>query len=320
MSLGPSQTTSDNKTTTPWAPQAAALQTAFTGANDALGQSQQAKAPTDFTAQFTPDQLSTFKSMLGYANGSQTPAQTAAAAGTNMANGTSATTGALNGLSSFNPGATNNTQSLIDSANQYVKGQNIPAQVQQAMQQANETARDVTLPQISQNAQMSGNTNSSRTGIAEGLVQRGLAENAQNMTGALTSQAYTNGLNLANTQANQNNSATLSALTNAGTIGNASTNTGVNAGTSAINDQSGLFNMAASAGKGEQDANQANLTNQQQQYQSQLSSPFAALQQYMGIVGSNNWGSNSSGTSTTQSNPGALQMLGGLLGTAGALF
>jgi hypothetical protein len=320
MSLGPSQTSSDNKTTTPWAPQAAALQTAFTGANDALGQSQQAQAPTDFTAQFTPDQLSTFKSMLGYANGNQTPAQTAAAAGTNMANGTSATTGALNGLSSFNPGDTNNTQSLIDSANQYVKGQNIPAQVQQAMQQATETARDVTLPQISQNAQMSGNTNSSRTGIAEGLVQRGLAENAQNMTGALTSQAYTNGLNLANTQANQNNSATLSALTNAGTIGNASTNTGVNAGTSAINDQSGLFNMAASAGKGEQDANQANLTNQQQQYQSQLSSPFAALQQYMGIVGSNNWGSNSSGTSTTQSNPGALQMLGGLLGTAGALF
>jgi hypothetical protein len=68
------------------------------GAGTALGQAQTAQAPTDFTAQFTPDQLSTFKSMLGYANGNQTPAQTAAAAATNMANGTSATTGALNGL------------------------------------------------------------------------------------------------------------------------------------------------------------------------------------------------------------------------------
>jgi hypothetical protein len=237
-----------------------------------------------------------------------------------MANGTNATSGALSGLSTYNPSATNNPQALTDAAQKYVEGQNIPAQVAQATQSANEMARDVTLPQISQNAAINGNTNSSRTGIAEGLVQRGLAENAQNMTGALSSQAYTNGLNLAETQANQNNTNSLSALTSAGTLGNAATNSGVNAGTSAINDQSGLYNIAASAGKGEQDANQANLTNQQQQYQSQLQSPFAALQQYMGIVGSNNWGSNSTGTQTTTTNPSALSTVGGLLGVAGALF
>jgi hypothetical protein len=69
-----------------------------------------------------------------------------------MANGTSATSGALNGLAPSTLSAANNTQSLIDSANKYVQGQNIPAQVAQATQQANETARDVTLPQISQNA------------------------------------------------------------------------------------------------------------------------------------------------------------------------
>jgi hypothetical protein len=315
-----SQTQDSTKNTTPWGPQAAALETAFNGANTALGQAQNAKAPTDFTAQFTPDQLATFKSMLGYANGNQTPGQTAATAGTNMSAGTDATSGALSGLAGFNPSAANNTQAITDAANKYVQGQNIPAQVAQATQQANETARDVTLPQISQNAAINGNTNSSRTGIAEGLVQRGLAENAQNMTGALSSQAYTNGLNLAETQANQNNGAALSALTNQGTIGNAATNTGVNAGTSSINQQSGLYNIANAGGTGEQSAAQANLTNQQQQYMSQLSSPFAALQQYMGIVGSNNWGSNSTGTQTTTTTPSALSTIGGLMGVAGALF
>ncbi|WP_316235068.1 MULTISPECIES: hypothetical protein [unclassified Bradyrhizobium] len=320
MGMGASQTTDENKTTTPWAPQAAALETAFNGANGALAQASTAKAPTDFTAQFTPDQLATFKSMLGYANGNPLPGQTANAATTNMANGTSATSGALTGLQNYNPSASNNVDAITAAANKYVQGQNIPAQVAQATQQANETARDVTLPQISQNAAINGNTNSSRTGIAEGLVQRGLAENAQNMTGALTSQAYANGLNLAENQANQNNGAALTALTNQGTLGNAATNSGVSAGTSSINNQTGLYNIAASAGKGEQDANQANLTNQQQQYQSAVSSPFDALRQYMGIVGSNNWGSNSTGTSTQTSTPSAFQVIGGLLGTAGALF
>jgi hypothetical protein len=49
------------------------------------------------------------------------------------------------------------------------------------MQGATETARDVTMPGIEQNAAMTGNTNSTRTGIADGLVQRGLAEQSANL-------------------------------------------------------------------------------------------------------------------------------------------
>jgi hypothetical protein len=66
------QETSKNENTTPWAPQAAALTDAFGKAQTAYGTASQAKAPTDFVAQFTPDQLNIFKSMMGYGTGTST--------------------------------------------------------------------------------------------------------------------------------------------------------------------------------------------------------------------------------------------------------
>jgi len=75
--------------------------------------------------------------------------------------------------------------------------------------------------------------------------------------------------------------------------------------------------MGENAGQGEQAAQQANLTNQQQQYQSGFSDPFDALRQYMGIIGTQNWGSNSTGSSTTQTSPSAWSVIGGLLGGLG---
>lgn len=310
------QETSKNENTTPWAPQAAALTDAFGKAQTAYGQASQAKAPTDFVAQFTPDQLNVFRSMLGYGSGQSTAGTTATGNALQQA-GTNATQGALTGLSNYDPTKLNNTQAISDAAKSYADNQNIGAQTKAAMQQATETARDVTLPQINQNAALTGNSNSSRTGIAEGLVQRSLAENAQNTYNSLYGQAYGNGLNLASSNANANNANSLGALTGAAGAGTSAANTGVNASSSAINDQGNLFNLAGQGASGQQQANQANLDNQQAQFQSQTSSPYAALQQLMGIIGSNNWGSNSTGTSTTTKNPSAFETIGGLLG-AGA--
>lgn len=299
-----------------FAPQVSDLTTAFNDANGALGQAQGATAPTNFTAQFTPDQLSTFGSMLNFSNGTSTAPQTAAG-NTNISSGTGATTGALTGLEGFNPSATNNTSSLINSANQFVQGQNIPAEVQQAMLPSEQAANQVTLPGITQNADATGNADSSRTGLAQGMVEQGLAENAQNLDGSLTSNAFSNGLNLAENQAQSNNNNTLAALTNQGQLGNTTTNTGDSLASNAINNQGALFNIGEAAGSGEQAANQANLTNQEQQFQAQTSDPFAALDNYFGIVGSQNFGTNTTGTQTTT--PSALSVIGGLLGGAGSL-
>jgi hypothetical protein len=315
--MGSSQETSKNENTTPWAPQAAALTDAFGKAQSAYGQASQAKAPTDFVAQFTPDQLKTFQSMLGYGSGTST-AGTSATGNALQTAGTTATQGALSGLAGYDPTKLNNTGSLVDAANQYVNGQNIDGQVNDAMLNARQTARDVTLPQIDQNAAITGNSNSSRTGIANGLVERGLAEQSANLGATLRNSAFQNGLQIASSNANANNANSLGALSSAAGAGTTAANSGVNASGAAINDQGNLYNLATAGATGQQQAQQANLDNQNAQFQSQTQSPYAALQGLMGIIGSNNWGSSTSGTSTTTKTPGAFDVLGGLLGTAGS--
>lgn len=314
------QTTNSQSSTAPWAPQDAALTDAFQKAQSAYNTSSQATAPTDFTAQFTPDQLATFQSMLGYANDNTSPGTTSATGGALQTAGTNATQGALSGLASYDPTKLNNTQAISDAAKQYADNQNIGAQTDAAMQQAREQVRDVTLPGISQNATLTGNTNSSRTGIAEGLVDRSLAENTANTYNSLYGKAYGNGLSIASNNANANNTDTLGALSSAAGQGTNAANSGVNASTSGINQQTGLFNLANAAGTGEQAANQADLTNQNQQYQSGVSSPYASLQQLMSIIGTQNWGANSTGTKTTKTDPSVLSTIAGLMGTVGSFL
>lgn len=321
MSTSTTKDTSTTGSTQPgFAPQVGALTTAFNGAQNAYGTASQAVAPTDFTAQMNPAQLAAFQQMVQQGGNLSTP-NTQAATGTALQGaGTAGVTGALSGLSSYNPSATNNTQSQVDAANKYVAGQNIPAQVAAAMQGATQQARDVTMPGIEQNAAGTGNTNSSRTGIADGLVQRGLAEQSANLNGSLSGTAFANGLNLAQTTANNNNQQGLGALTTAGNIGNTAANTGVNAGNASVANQGALSGEAAAGGAGLTAAQQANLTNQGQQFASQTQSPYAALQGLMGIAGTNNWGQNTTGTNNTTSTPSAWDTISGLMSSGGSLL
>jgi hypothetical protein len=319
MSTSSEKDTKTAQTTDPWAPQAGALTTAFGNAQNAYGQASQAVAPTDFTAQMSPQQLAAFQQMIQQGGNLSTPNGQAATGTALQGAGTSGVTGALSGLNGYNPSASNNPQSLIDSANQFVAGQNIPDQVKNAMLGASQTARDVTMPGIEQNAAIGGNTNSTRTGIADGLVQRGLAEQSNSLNGALTGQAFNQGLSLAQQQAQNNNVNALGALASQGSIGNTAAGTGVNAGTAATANQGALSSENAEGGAGLTAAQQANLTNQQQQYQAKTQDPYAALQGLMGIIGTNNWGSNSTGTSNTTSTPSAWDTISGLMSSGGGL-
>lgn len=303
--------------TTPWGPQAGALTSAFDKAQTAFGQASQSTAPTDFVAQFTPEQLGTFRNALAYANSSPIPGQTAATGGALSSAGAGAATAGLGGLTSFDPTAANNPAALISAANQYVAGQDINAQVNNSMLNARQTARDVTLPGIEQNAAISGNTNSSRTGIAEGLVQRGLAQQSNDLGASLRSQAFKDGLALASSNANSNNTSQLGALSAAAGMGTNAATAGVNANTASIANQNSLFGMANDAGTGLQGAQQAYLDNLLKRYQAGTSSPYDALNGLMGIIGTNNWGSNMTGKETKEETPSTLATIGGLLGFAG---
>ena len=320
--MGSSQTTQQQSSTTPWAPQAAALQTGFDAAGNALKQSQAAAAngaPKDYTAKFDPALIGQFQSMINYANNNNTGALSNA--GNNAAtSGANASSAALTQLLGYDPTKLNNPQSLVDQANSYVAGQNIPAQVAAAMQNATETARDVALPGIAQNAAISGNASSSRRGVAEGLVQRGLAEQSANLENSLTGQAFGQGLSLASSNANANNQAALAAATGAANAGTGALSAGTNAISNAIEGQGSLFGIGSNAGQGLTAAQQATLDNQLQQYQAGVNNPYAPLMPYMQLVGSQMYGSNSTGTSTVKNDPGALGIIGGLLGGAGSLM
>lgn len=319
--MGSQTTQTENKSTTPWGPQGAALQKGFDAAGNALTQSQAAAAngaPTNYTAQFDPALIGQFNNMLGYANNTNTGALNNA--GNNAAtSGSNASSAALSKLLGYDPTAQNNPSSLISQANQYVSGQNIPAQVKAAMQGATETARDVTMPGIAQNAALSGNSDSSRRGIAEGLVQRGLAEQSANLENSLQGQAFGQGLSLASSNANANNQAALTAAAQAANAGNTALYAGSGAVGGSINGQGTLFGIGSNAGQGLTAAEQANLTNQNQQYQAGINNPYAALMPYMKLVGSQLYGTNSTGTTTSQNDPGVGGILGGLLGGAGSL-
>lgn len=165
--MGSSQQTQQQSSTTPWAPQGAALQTGFDAAGKALTQSQaaSANAPTNYTAQFDPALIGQFNNMLGYANSNNTNGLNNAG-NTSATNGSNASSAALSQLLGYNPNTANNPQTLIDQANQYVAGQNIPDQVKAAMQSGVETAATLRFRAFSRTRQ------SAATLIARATVSR----------------------------------------------------------------------------------------------------------------------------------------------------
>jgi hypothetical protein len=310
----------------PWAPAQGALTAAINPLQGALSQSQSNNAatiPSNFTAGLTPQQIQQFQQMIGYGGNLSTPSFETNT-GTGLAGtGVGATNSAVSGLQGYNPFTATNPQSIVNAANQYVSGQNIPAEVQNAMQQANETARDITLPGIDSAAAGTGNTNSSRTGIASGIVQRGLAEQAGNLSGSLQSQAFGQGITNALNAATANNGLTLSGLGALGNVGANATGQGLGATSNAISDASNLFNIGGVGGAGLQTGNQLGLTNQLQQNQFGTQNPFASLSNYLPLIESlgqlgQQGVSNTQGTTTTT--PSALSMIGGILGAGGSLL
>lgn len=315
---GSSQTTqqSQSSQTSPWAPQANEIQKAFGYADTAYNKASQAQAPTDFTAQFTPDQLSTFQKMLGYSNSSSIPSQNAATGSALSSAGTGATAGALSNLAAWDPSRI--TEQNIADATATANSPYITDAVNAAMRDARQQVRDVTLPGIEASAAGSGNINSTRTGVAEGIVNRGLAQQTADTSATMRQNAFTDALN----RSSSNIGNYLSGQLGTANAGTNAANAGVNASSGSIGDQTNLFNLANAGGAGQMASDQANLTNQQQQYQSKITSPFDALNQYMQIIGGQQWGSSTTGTgtSTTESTPSIWSVLGGLMSAGGSLL
>jgi hypothetical protein len=162
--MGSSQTQQKSETAQPLAAQMPYLSQAWQSASNAMGQANNAPAPSGFTAQMTPEQLNTFRQMVGY--NSAAPG-TQANVGANLTGmGTGGMSAAFNSLNNFKQ--TGDVNSTIADATQYANNPAISGMVQAAMRDATQTAHDVTLPGIEQNAAMTGNTNSKPHGNRTG--------------------------------------------------------------------------------------------------------------------------------------------------------
>src|SRR5262249_20499416 len=131
------QQTQSATNTQPWSTQIPYLTQAFQGASSALGNAQRnGVAPTGFVAGMTPQQMALFGAMTGYGTNNPIPGQEAGL-GTNLTDmGMGATSGALGGLSAFNPANFYNMGSAIAGGNAYAAGLDIPGQVAAAMRDA----------------------------------------------------------------------------------------------------------------------------------------------------------------------------------------
>lgn len=307
-----SGTTNTQTTSTPT--QIAQYKAGFAADTGALSQANQNTAalgtPAGFTAQMTPQQLQAYQSVYGNANGN-TSGQTAQNAGALSANaGAGGVAGALSGYANFNP----NMQGLIDAGNKYAAGQDITGQTKAAMFDANQNARDVTLPGIDANAAGTGNINSSRTGVADGMVQRGLAQQAAGISANLRAGAFNTGAGLQGDLNNQR----IAALGGQGSVGNNAVYSGAGALSSGVNTQGNVDNQLLTGAGGNQANQQLGYNNANQAYSFAQNSPFGALGNYMQNLNYNAGGSGTSNSQTT-STPSFMQTAGSLLGAAGSI-
>jgi hypothetical protein len=306
-SVSKTETGTSDSTSKPLGWQSDQLKNAFLQANSAFGQAQGAPKPTSFTAQFGPEQMAIFNKMMGYGQGN--------AGGALSEGGSASAVGGFAGLNDFAPRG--GTDYNIAAATAYANNPAIDGMVTAAMRDSTRQVNEQMLPGIGRDAASTGNVNSNRRAISEGIVQRGLADKTADVSSNLRGAAYQDGLKLAQTEADANNDATLKALLGRIAGGTNATVGGQNA----LLDQ---FKLAGLGIAGQQDAKQAPLNEAQAQYQFGVDNPFAALNNYYNIIGNKNWGSKTqgttTGTSTATTTPSVMDSIGKVAGVAGSIF
>lgn len=280
------------------------LDTAFQGATDAYNASKGTPwYQGDLYAGMSDEAKKALQASTGYASSAGLgAANQMSSIGSNLA---SYATQAGGMIDKYLQGSS--ADAITASAKKYANNPYLQEQIDAAAGDVTRNLTENLLPGVDRSASSAGNINSSRAGIASGIAQRGAAEEIAQIGANLRSQAYTQGLSLAKDEAN----ASLQAANAYGTLGQQ----GINA-----------LSAGTQAGYGAYDRINAANTLEQQDRQGQLDADFAAwqgndtrafdqLNNYMGIVGANQWGQSGTSTSKTKEKSSG-SILGQVLGAA----
>ena len=206
------------------------------------------------------------------------------------------------------------TGDAITQASRFAQGMKDAGLVNSLMRPDVRAASESIIPNMYRQNAMTGNINSDRAALAQGVVERGLAEKEADINAGL----YSTGLGLAQNNQAQQLDALAKAAASYGTLtgqGADISNMGFNNSSAAIGNALDFQNLDL------QDRQQA-LTNAFEKQQYAENRPYDLLNRYYGLVGSQNWGQQGTQTtnSTTTSTPGAASIIGGVLGGLGSLF
>lgn len=298
-------------TSTPWGPQGQQLQNVF---GDAQGIYDSQKGTPfyqgDLYAGMDPLTDQGIQANASYATGA------GADAASNVLNSGQSLLGAgQQGLSAYNAlygaATTDPTQSNITSAGQYADNPYMSGMIDAASRDVTRNLYENQIPGLNEAATGSGNMNSSRAGVAQGIMERGAADRIGDISAAMRGQAYSQGLGLAEG----------ARTSNMGFLGQAAGGYGSVYGqglgaTAQGNDMTyGNNNALISGGQLYQQDQQGQDNADFAQWQGQDQRQNDLLNRYYGIVGANNWGGTGTGT---QPGPSPFQsILGGAATAAG---
>ena len=225
----------------------------------------------------------------------------------------------VNGLKSLSG---DQTQHIIDNAGKYADNRYISDAVKSAMFDANRNAAEGDVPNLYRAAAGYNALNSDRAALSQGVIDRGLAEKAANISADMRYSAYNSGLDRAAGEINNQRGV----FNNLAGFGQSQAAMGAQGIQQGIDNQSRLNQMSAAGAEGLRSLRQADLDNGIAKYQAQTNFPWEALKNYYSVVGDKSWGGSRTWNSYGEENKketstaSPLSTAGGILGSVGSLF
>lgn len=208
------------------------------------------------------------------------------------------------------------TQQNIYNAGQYADNPYLSGAIDAASRDVTRNLTEDVLPGINRNASGTGNTNSTRTGIAEGVALRGAQDRIGDIASTVRADAYNSGLNLSEQARQANMGSWLQGQGMGMDALNSAIGRGMDLRNQGMQGTVNMYDLLGRAGDKYQQDQQGYADANYQRWQGQYNQPWDLLSRYMGAVGGTNWGSQTQ-NSTVQpgSTMGAIQ---GALGGATA--
>lgn len=207
-----------------------------------------------------------------------------------------------NQMGNFNPG--DPTQQNIYNAGQYADNPYLNGAIDAASRDVTRNLTEDVLPGINRAAAGTGNTNSTRTGIAEGLALRGAQDRIGDIASTMRSDAWNQGLGLSEQARGTNLQAQLQGRGLGLDALNTALGRGMDLRNQGMQGTVNMFDILGRAGdKYQQDQQGYNDANYQR-WSGQYNQPWDLLSRYMGAVGGTNWGSTTS-SATNNITPGS---------------